>query len=234
MMNEQTSFILIVEDDQDMADLNARLLKRHGYNTLVAYTAAQARSIIRENSPNVLILDIELPDGDGRSLCKEFRQYTDAPVMFLTGRTKKKDKLKGFNIGGDYYLTKPYDRDEFLVVVKSLFRRMEQTRKRLAEATVVTKGSLTLDIKEKAAYVNGRDAELTPKEFAVLLLLVQYENIELSCETIYKTVWKTIMNNDANAIRLHISRLKKKLNEENTDDFAILSSYGGGYTFTRT
>ena len=232
-MNEQTPVILIVEDDTDMAQFNARLLKRQGYETIVVNSAAGAREVLRENSPDLFVLDIELPDGDGISLCEEIRRNTDAPVMFLTGRTETTDKVAGLDTGGDYFLTKPYDRNELIAVVQSLLRRNEQAKKKLTETSVISRGALVLKTTESKAYVSGRDAGLTVKEFAVLLMLVQNEDKELSGEAIYKSVWGTTMNNDANAIRLTISRLKKKLDEENTDEFAILTKYGGGYTFTR-
>lgn len=231
-MNEQKPLILIVEDDEDLARLNTRLLTRYGYDTLVARTAAEARALFSENIPDLFVLDVGLPDGDGFTLCEEFRRMTDAPIIFLTGKTEINDKVAGLGRGGDYYLTKPYIKDEFLAVVKNLLRKVEQVQKKIDEASVITRKSLTLKLYENKAYVDDRDAELTPKEFGVLLILVQNEDKEVTSEQLYKSVWGTTMNNDANAVRLHISRLKKKLGEEDTDDFTIFTEYGRGYTFT--
>jgi len=233
-MNESKALILIVEDDIDLANLNARSLKRAGYDVLIANTAAEARSLASGNEPDLFILDIELPDGNGLDLCREFRQDTDAPILFLTGKSGTSDKISGLGAGGDYYLTKPFDIKEFIAVVQSLLRRVDIIREKIAETAVIAKGSLMLKTDERKAFVNGRDAELTSKEFAVLLMLVQNEEKEMSGEAIYMNVWGASMNNDANAIRLTISRLKKKLDEENAVDFNIFTKYGGGYTFTRT
>jgi len=230
-MPEQKPLILIVEDNETIAELNARLLRRQGYETSVANTAAEALVLFKNNSFDLLVLDIMLPDGDGHSLCEEFRRKTDAPILFLTGKKEKEDKIKGFNSGGDYYLTKPYDRDEFLAVIGSLLRRVEMTREKITEVSVIVKASLTLKLDERKAYINGNDIQLTQKEFAVLLLLVQNESKELTNEQIYESVWGSKMNNDPHPIRLHISRLKKKLDEENSDDFSIFTEYGKGYTF---
>ena len=226
--------ILIVEDDAEMAQLNARLLKRRGYDVLVAYNAAQARLIVQEHNktPDLFVLDVGLPDGDGFSLCREFRRGNDAPVLYLTGRTETEDKIKGLGAGGDYYLTKPYDRNEFLAVVKSLLRRAEQARKKVDEASVITKGPLTLKLAESKAYIDGHDAELSSKEFAVLLILVQNEDKEVSYEQLYESVWGMPMHQNTSALRQQISRLKKKLDEENAEDFAIFTEQGRGYTFT--
>jgi DNA-binding response OmpR family regulator len=224
--------IILVEDDEDMARLTGRMLSRKGYEVLLAFTAAEARERVHESKPDLFILDVMLPDGDGFSLCEEFRAGSDAPVLFLTGKKDPEDKVTGFERGGDYYLTKPYIREEFLAVVGSLLRRAAQTRKKIAETTELTRGPLTLLIPQGKALVDGRDAELTPKEFAVLLMLVQNEDKELTGEAIYQRVWGTTMGNDSGAVRQHISRLKKKLGEENTDKFSILYEQRRGYIFT--
>lgn len=231
-MNDVKPLILIVEDDEDMALLNTRLLNRHGYETLIAFTAKQARLLAASHTPDLFVLDIELPDGNGMALCREFRASSDAPVMFLSGKSESSDKIMGLGLGGDYYLTKPYDRNEFVAVVQSLLRRAEQTKKKIDEVTVITKGSLTLKLNEGKAYVNDRDAELTQKEYALLLLLVQNDDKEVSSEQLYQSVWGMPMNNDANAVRLHISRLKKKIGSDDSPDFTIFTEYGKGYTFS--
>jgi DNA-binding response OmpR family regulator len=237
MMPEKKPLILMTEDDEDMARLNARMLTRKGYDVLLAFNAAEARAFALDNTPDLFVLDIELPDGDGFDLCKEIRQGSDAPVLFLTGRKALEDKVKGMNMGGDYYLVKPYSMEEFIAVAGRLLQKAERMKNKLdkavQEATIMTRGTLTLQIPRMRVLVNDRDAELTPKEFAVLLMLVQNEDKELTGESIYESVWETIMNDDSGALRVHISRLKKKLDEENTDDFAILYRQGKGYVFTR-
>ena len=182
----------------------------------------------------MFILDVMLPDGDGFSLCEEFRLTHDAPMLFLTGKKTPQDEMDGLNSGGDYYMRKPYDRDLLLTVIAGQLRKAERTRQKVAEATALTRGPLTLLIPQSKALVDGRDAELTPKEFAILLMLAQNEGKELTGEAIYERVWGTSANNDQNAIRMHISRLKKKLGEEDTDAFSIVAVYGGGYIFTTT
>jgi len=224
--------ILIVEDDVDLAQLNARLLTRRGYEVLVAHTAADARKLASEHSPDLLILDIQLPDGDGLALCTEFRLGTDAPILFVSGITMTTKRITGLQAGGDYYLTKPYDKDEFLAVVQSLLRRVTQTSARIASATVIDKGTLVLKLSERKATVNGVDAELSSKEFAILALLVQHEGHELSYDNIYENVWGAQMNSNPTALRKQISRLKKKLDEDNAKDFAIFNEHGKGYTFS--
>ena len=216
----------------DLSQLNARLLIRCGYNVVTAATAAEARALIRENAPDLFILDIGLPDADGVDLCKEIQESKNSPVMFLTGKAEISDKIAGLRAGGDYYLTKPFDRKEFVAVVESLLRRAERTRELLSNSSVINRGTLTLKLDERKAFVKGRDAGLTPKEFTLLQILVQNEDKEMRIEQLYEAVWGTPMYNDSNALRQRISRLKKKLDEENAVDFSILTEHGKGYVFT--
>ncbi|MDR0595951.1 MAG: response regulator transcription factor [Clostridiales Family XIII bacterium] len=231
-MDERRPLILMVEDDRELARLNARFLGRKGYEVRLAFAADEARALMRDISPDLFILDVMLPDGDGFSLCEEFRAVCDAPILFLTGKKEPRDEIDGLGSGGDYYMRKPYDRDVLLAVVQSQLQKTERTRQRVAEATAVERGALKLLVAEGKALVDGRDAELTPKEFAVLLMLVRNEGVELTGEAIYERVWGMAMNSDTGAVRQHISRLKRKLNEENTDNFSITNRQGRGYTFS--
>jgi len=235
-MSEYKHLILMVEDDEDVALLNTRLLKRSGYEVLVAYSVSEALKCLIGNKPDLFIVDVELPDGDGFDLCVEFRKISDAPVMFLTGRKLPADRLTGMSLGGDYYITKPYDRSEFLGMVKVLLAKAGLSRdkfsKAVEEATVIKRGRLTLDIRCGKAFVDGCDRELTQKEFAILLLLIQNENKEMSAKHLYEKVWNTPMNDDPAALQKHILRIKKKLDADNADDFAIVTLYGRGFAFT--
>jgi DNA-binding response OmpR family regulator len=231
-VSEWRPLILILEDTEYMAQLASMSLKKLGCDTLIAYTAAEARELIQKHTPDLFVLDVELPDGNGFDFCKELRKETGAPVLFLTGMTETENKITGLSTGGDYYLTKPYERDELQAVVQSMLRRENQTRKKIAETAIIERKSLVLSIHEGKAFVNGRDAELSQKEYAVLLMLVKNEEKELPYGVLYESIWGVPMHNDTAALRQQISRLKKKLDEENTDDFSIINTSGKGYMFT--
>jgi len=231
-MNEWKPLILVVEDDKDMAQLCARLLERQGYDALIACSVSETKVCLSESSPDLYILDIGLPDGDGLSLCEEIRRTSDAPVMFCSGRSEISDKTTSLGIGGDYYITKPFDRAELIAAVKSLLRRDAYARNKIAEGFIMKKDPLMLDIEKRKAYVNGCDIDLTSKEFAVLLILMRYENREVAYETIYEYAWGMPFNDDVVALRQLILRLRKKTDEESTDSFSILNKHGKGYTFT--
>ena len=235
-MSDKQPVILIVEDDEDVARINARMLKRRGYDVRLAFTVAEALVFMSETTPDLYILDVELPDGDGFSLCRLIRKESDVPVLFLTGKAESGDSVTGVRLGGDYYLKKPYNMDELVAITDRLIEKSEQIKERVnkavQEATVITRGALTLNVLNGKAYKNGRDTELTQKEFSVLLMLVKNEDKELSGEVIYESIWGLPMNDDSTAVRNQIYGLKKKLETDNTDDYSILTRYGGGYTFT--
>ena len=224
--------ILIVEDEPDVLEINSRMLKRRGYDVITAGSAEEGRRCLASVTPDMLILDIMLPDGSGYDICELFRRTSDNPVVFLTGKTEIADKVEGLGRGGDYYLTKPYGFDELIAVTERLLRRHFDTKERYRQSDTLKKGSITLELSKNKAFVGGTDANLTAKEFAILLLLVKNENKILSPKELYETVWGMPSADDTRTIRFHIGNLKKKINTENADDYDIVSVYGKGYFFT--
>ncbi len=227
--------ILMVEDEKSVLRINARILQRRGYEVLTAASCAQAYELLAARTPDLLILDVMLPDGSGLEICRRFRQSGDQPVILLTGKTALEDKIRGLDRGADYYLTKPYDPDELLAIADRLLQRhWKQCRKQqeLQQLMVITKGPLVLDLSRARATVDGEDAGLTVKEFALLLALVQQEGQELSPHTLYEAVWGTTSAEDTRTVRTHIKNLRRKIQAENSPHYDIVCAYGKGYTFT--
>lgn len=231
-MNKEKTIILVVEDETDVLRINARMLTRRGYTVYTAENCRQAYEKLTEPTPDLLILDIMLPDGSGYDICERFRSTSDHPVIFLTGKGETCDKVEGLGHGGDYYLTKPYDPDELLAVADRLIKRHLQTKQKHEQLTTIVKGSLTLDIPLSRAAVNGADAGLTVKEFSLLLLLVQSEDKEVSPHELYEKVWGTPSGDDIRTIRFHIKNLRRKIHADDAKDYDIVSVYGKGYMFT--
>ncbi len=228
---ENKPLILMVEDEPDVLHINARMMTRRGYEVLCAENYVTAKALLDQHIPDLLILDIMLPDGSGYDLCDSFRAVSDHPVIFLTGKNDLADKIDGLSRGGDYYLTKPYDLDELLAVAERLLQRHMEAKRRQADLAVITRGSLTLSIPKARAEVHGRDAGLTAKEFALLLLLMQNDGKELTTDMLYEGVWDSSSEKDPGTLRTHMKTLRRKLDADNTDDFDILSVYGKGYMF---
>ncbi len=226
-MTEQQPVILILDGEEIVLRSNARMLRRRGYDVRPAASCRQAREILAQCEPDLLILDVMLPDGSGFDLCESFRRTSDRPVIFLSGKAELRDRVEGLRLGCDYYLAKPCNMDELLAVTERLLRRRSPP-----SLAVIRRGSLTLDPANARAAVAGTDVGLTGKEFALLLCLVQNEDRVVSAPTLYETVWGVPAKNDTRTIRFHVANLRRKLRVDEAKDFDIVSSYGKGYLFT--
>ncbi len=216
--------ILIVEDEPEVLQINVRMMKRRGYCVMAADTAKAAYRCLEETTPDLLILDIMLPDGSGYEICQKFRLKSDNPVIFLTGKSEVRDKVEGLQRGGDYYITKPYTFDELVAAAERLLARHTHAQR-------IAKGSLSLDLSQSKAFVGTMDAGLTAKEFAILLLLVKHEDKIISPKKLYEEIWGAPSADDTRTIRFHMVNLKKKIGVQN-EDYDIISVYGKGYYFT--
>ncbi|MCL2066474.1 MAG: response regulator transcription factor [Treponema sp.] len=207
--------ILLVEDNEQILRGNERMLKRRGYTVATALTLAEARFCIEKQIPDAIVLDIMLPDGSGLDFLRELRiennKLSDIPVLLLTGLTTPEDVIRGLSEGGDDYLAKPYDFGVLLARIEALLRRAAQIPKTL------TKGALQLDIVANRAFLDGNDMLLSPKEFALLLLMVQNEGRALSAASLFQAIWK-LPQADNSAVKTTVSRLRGKLGDRFTID----------------
>ena len=219
-----TKTILLIEDNPAVLKANQRLFTMHNYHVLTAQSLAEAQAHIQISQPDLLVLDIMLPDGSGLEFCRNLRRTMSVPVLFLTALGTKSMVVKGLRTGGDDYLTKPYHMQELLARAETLLRRA-------APQTIIERGPLRLDITAMRAFVNGEDAMLTPREFSVLHLLVTNEGNELSTERIYRSAWGQNATSDTRAVRTQISRLRTKLKMNEHDTFSISAERGKGYVF---
>jgi DNA-binding response OmpR family regulator len=219
--------ILLVEDNKEIQEVNKNMLRQCGdYSVRLAKNLAEARERLTEAEPDIVVLDIMLPDGSGLDFLGELRQNTYIPVLLLTALSEPCDTVKGLRAGGDDYLAKPYDNAEFLARIESLLRRASLPAKTL------TKGRLTLNMISGLAYVNGKDLLLSHKEFALLLLLAQNEGKTISPEYLYEEAWGLPMKDNGTLVK-HISRLRKKLEDE-TSGCEIENMRGEGYCFRQS
>ena len=221
--------ILVVEDNKQLNDINCRALQTEGYLTLSALTLAEARMHLAAAAPDAILLDIMMPDGSGVDFCREIRETTAAPILFLTAVKGYMETMAGLTAGGDDYLNKPFDIYMLIAKVRAFFRRDEIIRR---EPTLsLVRGALTLDTVTARAYLEGEDLLLTPKQFSLLFLLVQNEGKLLLQEALYMAVWKQPMKGDSQALKSAISRLRKKIEGSGYD---VNSHRGMGYRFEKT
>lgn len=229
---KETGTILLVEDDKNIQRTNRRILEREGYTVLCAGNLQGARALLMEHSPDAMVLDIMLPDGNGLDFCGKIRPYTSVPVLFLTALDEKSEIIEGLLAGGNDYITKPYDVDEFVARIKAQLRLARMNRRDAREERMLVRDTLSLDLIAQRAYLDGKDMLLTQKEYSLLLLLARSQEETLSSEYLYETVWNMPMTADNRTLKKHISTVRKKMEEGNCR-YTITAVYGKGYTFEK-
>ena len=217
--------ILCVEDELKILTNNRDVLTKAGYAVLTAENLGQARGHLSKQTPDAIVLDIMLPDGNGLGYLKELRAAGNrVPVIMLTAWNRNADIVGGLRAGANDYLGKPFDYEVLIARLEALFRNVGEV------PDSVEKGPLKLKAKTMRAYLRGEDMNLKPKEFSLLLAFVENEGRVMSAEQLYETVWETTMNDDNRTLKKHISDLRKNLEESG---YAISTVYGGGYRFER-
>ncbi|MCL2010959.1 MAG: response regulator transcription factor, partial [Synergistaceae bacterium] len=183
--------VLLVEDDRHIMKINQNTMSKMGYRVLKAVTLSEAARALEAEKPDLIVLDILLPDGNGIEWCRGIRGDSHMPpILFLSSRNDTIDILEGLKAGGDDYLTKPYDLDIFLARAELLLQRASRVPE------VVKKGTLRLEITSQQAFLRGENMGLSPKEFALLLNFAQNEDKIISAETMYKKIWGQPMSED--------------------------------------
>ncbi|WP_022852835.1 response regulator transcription factor [Thermodesulfatator atlanticus] len=204
------SYILIVEDEEDIARLVARTLEKEGFKTKLAFNLAEAQEHINKALPDLVVLDLMLPDGDGLELCKylRFREQAEIPVVILTAKGDELDRILGFEMGADDYIVKPFSPKELCLRVKAILKRVKQTE---APSSVINIGSLFIDPNSLQVKVDGQEVKLTRTEFNLLLALVKAKGKVLTREILLEQVWGYTFEGYARTVDTHVRRLRKKL-----------------------
>jgi len=215
--------ILLVEDELEILHLNKEMLERRaGYNVRLATSLAEAKKAVEQSEPDIIILDIMLPDGSGLDFLGELKKNHDIPVIFLSGLGSLQDKHAGFKAGGDDYLLKPYDNAELMMRIEAVLHRSNRVPRKL------TRGGLVMDMNSNSVFYNGADLGIKRRAFDVLYLLMQYEGRIYSAEEIYEHVWKRKMLGDNRTVKTSIYELRNSLKGTG---YTINTMYGRGYTF---
>lgn len=203
--------IYIVEDDRNIQEIELFALKNSGYQAAGFETAKEFYRALSERLPELVLLDIMLPDEDGLSVLKRLRSRPDTqriPVILVTAKTTEIDKVKGLDGGADDYITKPFGVMEMIARVKALLRRSGGERE-----NVLTCGCVTLDAEKRLVLVNGKPVELTYKEFELLRLLMKNHGIVISRDVIMERVWDSSFEGESRTIDVHVRTLRQKLGE---------------------
>lgn len=201
--------ILIVDDEPHIVELASLYLKNDGYSTLNAHNGAQALKMIKEHHPDLVVLDIMLPELDGWEVCRRLRQEGDnVPIIMLTARGEDVDKIVGLELGADDYVTKPFNPRELVARVKAVLRRAqsEQPVRRLLRL-----GQLEIDREGREARTAGEELELRTKEFDLLLTFAEHPGLVFNRDQLLERVWGYSFGGGTRTVDVHIARLRDKL-----------------------
>lgn len=217
--------ILIVDDEPAIVDLIKINLELEGFATCVCYSGQQALKAAPIFAPDLIILDIMLPDINGFEVCKNL-QSLNIPIIMLTAKNDIKDKLYGLELGADDYITKPFDSRELTARIKAVLKRIYKSGTK--EDTDIRLGPIIINTLERQVYIDGEEIILTPKEYDLLLILCENQRKVFSRENLLELVWKFDYIGDSRTVDMHIQRLRKKLGKYN---FFIKTVFGIGYKF---
>ncbi len=227
-MTEQT--ILVVDDEEAIAEaVRARLLSE-GFQVVVAGDGPQAIGLCEQVHPDLVVLDLMLPGMDGLEVCRQIQRDRWVPVLMLTARTEEADKVAGFAVGADDYLTKPFSLRELVVRVRAILRRMERIGALPADEPIDHAG-LAIDQARRTVAVDGSHIQLTPLEFEILLTLARTPGVVFTREQLMDKVWGYRDYAGGRVVDSHVARIRRKLGEDGAEPRFIRTVHGVGYAF---
>ena len=222
--------ILVVDDEALLVKGIRFNLQSEGYEVITGSDGLEAVALVREEKPDLVILDVMMPNMDGMTACGKIREFSDIPIILLTAKTDDMDKLMGFDHGADDYITKPFNILELKARIRALLRRAGNTEKKAAGNTL-SAGNILLDLDARNAYRSGQLVDLTAKEFDVIEFLMRNPNRVYSREALLDTIWAYEYRSDIRTVDVHIRRLREKLEENPAQPKYILTKWGVGYYF---
>ena len=222
--------ILLVEDDSDIMRINQSFLEKEGYVVHCAASIQQASFLLEECIPDLVLLDVMLPDGSGMEFCEILQQKTQAPVIFLTARDENDDVIRGFRSGCADYITKPYDLNVLKARIEVQLRR---NIKQEVQHPRIELPNLTVDLFSGTAILDGNECSLPQRELQILYLLASHTGLRVNYREIYQTIYGCDVEDSRNTIRVNISRLKKHLSMDDMSTYEIASTSDGEYILRR-
>ncbi len=223
---------ILVVDDEELLVKGIRFnLMNEGYEVITGSTGLEALQKAQAESPDLIVLDVMMPEMDGLTACSKIREFSNVPIILLTAKTDDMDKLMGFDCGADDYLTKPFNILELKARIRALLRRSGAGG--AGPTNQLTIGSIMLDLDARNAYKNGELADLTAKEFDVIEFLMRNPNRVYSREALLDTIWAYEYRSDIRTVDVHIRRLREKLEENPAEPNYIMTKWGVGYYFRK-
>ena len=217
---------LIIDDEKLLADSTAEYFNLFGVSTAVVYTAEECRNFFLDNTAELLLLDINLGNSSGFELCRELREKTQIPILFISARSSDDDKIIALNIGGDDYIQKPYSLGVLSAKVKAVLKRYGQSVN-----TKYSDGWLTVDFNAKQVFTDGVSVKLTSLEFKLLTYLIKNENRVVSKQELFEKIWEDKFTGDG-TLNVHIRKIREAVERDPSKPRYIITAWGDGYKFS--
>jgi two-component system KDP operon response regulator KdpE len=227
-MTEHRPLVLVVEDEPQMRRFIRATLTSHGYRLLEAGTAAEALTLATTHNPELVLLDLGLPDGDGIEITRRIREWSTMPIIVISARGREDDKVTTLDAGADDYLTKPFGVNELLARMRVALRHA-QTPTSANSTQVMTFGDLKIDLARREVLVGTNQVHLTPIEYKLLVFLAHHAGKVVTHQQILKEVWGPVYANQAHYVRVHMAELRKKIESNPARPKLLVTEPGVGY-----
>ena len=224
--------ILIVEDDNHIKNLISTTLKVNKYNYLVATSGNEAIMLAVSHKPDIILLDLGLPDMDGVEIIKNVREWSNIPIIVISARSEDTDKINALDFGADDYITKPFSVEELLARIRVATRRLNSMNEKQTES-IFKNGDLTIDYSAGCVYLYDKELHLTPIEYKLLCLLSKNVGKVLTHTYITKEIWGTTRESDVASLRVFMTTLRKKIEQDSVESKYIQTHIGVGYRMLR-
>ena len=223
--------ILVVEDEKSISRFISAILDNNGYESMQARTGTEALSMISSHCPDLVILDLGLPDMDGLEILRNLRSWSSLPVVVVSARDHEQDKVAALDLGADDYLTKPFDTGELLARVRAAIRHTRTTSANdgIAREGTYTVGRLTIDYNKHQVLVDGENAKLTLSEFRIVALLGKYAGKVLTYDFIIKELWGPRAGDDNQILRVNMANIRRKVEKNPAEPEYFFTEVGVGY-----
>ena len=217
--------ILIVDDEPGLRELVRIKLEHEGFRVVQAGNGIEGLELVREEHPDLVILDVMMPEMDGWEMCRKLREFSQLPVLMLTAKVQSKDIVTGLESGADDYLLKPFNMDELIARVRALLRRVPSPNRPLTAG----KGEITIDRQKREVIVREESIDLTPIEYDLLLMLAEGAGTVMSHETLLQGVWGQEYTKDNDYLKVYVWHLRRKLEQNPRDPKLLQTEWGVGY-----
>ena len=223
--------VLVVEDDKRISNFIKTVLEANNYDVIVAQTGAEAYSMVTSQCPDVVILDLGLPDMDGMKILQGVREWSSMPVIVVSARTHERDKVEALDLGADDYITKPFGTSELLARIRTAIRHTRSgiPNQQGGQTGVFKAGGLTSDYDKHRVFIDGVDAGLTQNEYKIVSLLGKYAGKVMTYDYIIKEIWGPNMKNDNRILRVNMANIRRKIEKNPAEPQYIFTEVGVGY-----